>query len=116
MLASPVSRSRPRTASRRPVGLPDASSDATFLPDHPAPPSRDFAALLRRLPDAGKQAMTYRGDVGGPLCVLSKYSLLGAYPVEQRRPAGENQRDRAEIPFLEVVPDVGEHIGQVHGV
>src|SRR5262249_13681123 len=66
------------------------------------------------LPEPGKQAVAHRRCVLCPSFVSSKHLLLGVDSVEQRYPSGYHHEHRAEIPFLEVVPDVPNDVGEVH--
>ena len=58
--------------------------------------------------------MAHKGNIVRPSRILREYPLLGVDTVEQGCPPSHHQQHSAEIPFLEVVPDVRNHVGQIH--
>jgi len=72
------------------------------------------AETLRRLPETGDDAVADQGDIGRPSGIMREYPLLGEDAVEQRCPPCHHHQRCAEIPFLEVVPDVCNHVGKIH--
>src|SRR5512135_2113279 len=68
------------------------------------------------LPEPGQEAVLHRSDIGRPVWVPCKHALLGANAIEQRRPARQHHERRAQVPFLHVVADVGDEVGEVHRV
>ena len=68
------------------------------------------------LPDPGKEAVADRCCVGRPSGIVGEYPLLGPRAVEKGRPTSQHQQRSAKIPFLKIVPDVSDHVGQIHGV
>ena len=67
-----------------------------------------------RLPEAGEEAVAHQGNIGRPSGILREHPLLGVNAVEQGCPSRHYQQHSAGIPFLEVVPDVRKHVGQIH--
>jgi len=55
-----------------------------------------------------------QGNVGRPSGILREHPLFGMDAVEQGCPPRHHQQRCAEIPFLEVVTHVRNHIGQIH--
>jgi len=70
----------------------------------------------QHLPQAGDKAVSNQGNVIRPSGILREYPLFCSDAVEQGCPPRRHQQGCADIPFLEIVPDVRNDISKIHRV
>src|SRR5689334_11081072 len=69
-----------------------------------------------RLPNTRQEAVPYQRTICWPSGVVREHSLFRVNAIEQGSPASKAQEHCAEIPFLKVVSDIADHVGEIHRV
>src|SRR5262245_64110969 len=67
-----------------------------------------------RLPQSRDEPARHLRRVRHPSGIVGQWPLLGLDTVQERQPSRQHQQKRADIPFLKVVPNIAEHVGEVY--
>src|SRR5262249_52491858 len=79
-------------------------------------PGKAAGLSTEALPDAGDEAIGHGAAVCLPSAVFREHSFLGMNAVEEGRPSGNADKRNADIPFMEVVADVAQEVGEIEGM